>query len=61
MCGIRNKEDLDYYDYLIIKEIFDDSRCNLSLYLKEQQLIYELYDRKVEYQNIMIINLLWTL
>ena len=22
----RNKEDLDYYDYLIIKEIFDDSK-----------------------------------
>jgi len=23
----RNKEDPDYYDYLIIKEIFDDSKC----------------------------------
>ena len=23
----RNSEDKDYYDYLIIKEIFDDSRC----------------------------------
>ena len=22
----RNKEDPDYYDYLIIKEIFDDSK-----------------------------------
>ena len=22
----RNKEDTDYYDYLIIKEIFDDSK-----------------------------------
>ena len=23
----RNVEDKDYYDYLIIKEIFDDSKC----------------------------------
>ena len=23
----RNSEDKDYYDYLIIKEIFDDSKC----------------------------------
>ena len=22
----RNKEDLDYYDYLIVKEIFNDSK-----------------------------------
>lgn len=23
----RNAEDKDYYDYLIIREIFDDSKC----------------------------------
>ena len=23
----RNAEDKDYYDYLIIKEIFEDSKC----------------------------------
>ena len=23
----RNSEDKDYYDYLIIKEIFEDSKC----------------------------------
>ena len=25
-CKYRNKEDPDYYDYLIIKEIFDESK-----------------------------------
>ena len=23
----RNSEDTDYYDYLLIKEIFDESKC----------------------------------
>ena len=27
----RNKEDPDYYDYLIIKEIFDDSKGHMAI------------------------------
>lgn len=27
----RNKEDPDYYDYLIIKEIFDDSKVHMDI------------------------------
>ena len=27
----RNKEDPDYYDYLIIKEIFNDSKVHMDI------------------------------
>ena len=35
----RNKEDPDYYDYLIIKEIFDESKCTYGYRRIEKGLL----------------------
>lgn len=50
----RNKEDPDYYDYLIIKEIFDDSKGTYGYRRIVEGLLLKIwcsYERKEGFKN----------
>ncbi len=55
----RNKEDLDYYDYLVIKTIFDNSKGTYGYYkitLKLRNQGYNVNHKKV-YRIMVILEL----
>lgn len=51
----RNKEDLDYYDYLVIKTIFDNSKGTYGYYKITLKLRNQGYNVNKKVYRIMVI------